>query len=88
MFGKNIKTKKTKRQRKSSSSSTENDVDCLCLKCLKPWSKSKSGQEWVQCLDCKKWVHVKCVNNAERYICHNCNSDINSDDLNDDVFKD
>jgi len=54
LFEKRIKTKETKIQRKSSFSSTVNDIDCLCLKCLKLWSKSKSDQEWGQCLDCKK----------------------------------
>lgn len=88
LFEKTIKTKKTKRQRKSSTSSSENDIDYLCLKCLKPWSKSKGGQEWVQCLECKKWAHAKCVKNDTHYVCHNCDSDLNCDDLSDDVFKD
>lgn len=89
LFEKTVKTKKTKKRRRSSStSSTENDIDCLCLKCLKPWSKSKRGQDWVQCIQCKKWAHAKCVNNDAHYVCHNCNSDLNSDDLSDEVFKD
>ncbi|KAF2885949.1 hypothetical protein ILUMI_20224 [Ignelater luminosus] len=50
-----------KRQRKSFQKkrqeldTSEDDEECLCLKCLKPWSQSKSG-EWIkiQCISCKR----------------------------------
>ena len=56
-------------------SSDKEDDDTYCLVCLDPFSNSKSREQWVQCFQCKKWSHEKCVEAGTTYICHNCYSD-------------
>jgi len=71
-----LRRQSRKRKESSASSSDKEDESCVCLKCLMPWSESKSGQECVQCTQCKRWAHAKCAHNNEVfYVCDNCNSD-------------
>ena len=56
-------------------SSDKEDDDTYCLVCLDPFSNSKSREQWVQCFQCKKWSHEKCVEAGTTYICHDCYSD-------------
>lgn len=66
------KSGKPSRARKYNSSSS--DENCLSIVCLKPFSESFSGQEWIQCIICKKWAHTNCTYNEDNYICINCQS--------------
>jgi len=46
------------------------------LICYGPFNQSRAGEEWVQCVTCKKWSHVKCVKGSTTfYVCLNCDSD-------------
>lgn len=50
--------------------------DYFCLICCEPFDQSRAGEEWVQCLVCKKWSHVNCTKgNVLSYTCTNCESD-------------
>lgn len=70
------KVRKRKRVTISSSSESE-DEDCVCLICMESYMSSKPGQEWIQCINCKKWAHISCVRgNKINFVCQNCNSDI------------
>lgn len=61
-------------------SDADEDLDSICLVCVS--SKSKSEEEWVQCQECKRWAHTRCAKNPKRYyICLNCDSDFNEDEL-------
>ncbi|KAE9542285.1 hypothetical protein AGLY_003412 [Aphis glycines] len=42
-----------------------------------PFSKSRKGEDWVECCSCKKWAHHKCAgaNGLLFYNCKNCSSD-------------
>nr|CAH7754436.1 unnamed protein product [Callosobruchus chinensis] len=53
----------------------EKDDDCFCLCCLKPFSNSKSNDEWVQCIKCKGRSHEACTGGELIYVCHNYLSD-------------
>ncbi|CAG5020469.1 unnamed protein product [Parnassius apollo] len=59
------------------SESDEGSVDdYFCLICCEPFDQSRAGEEWVQCVVCKKWSHVRCAKgNVISYICLNCESD-------------
>ncbi|XP_063216749.1 uncharacterized protein LOC134542016 [Bacillus rossius redtenbacheri] len=46
--------------------------DTLCLLCLGPYSKSRPGEQWVQCVGCKMWAHEDCSDNSVQFLCHNC----------------
>ncbi|XP_049941025.1 parathymosin-like [Schistocerca serialis cubense] len=53
----------------------EEDEDPLCLRCLKPFSNSQPGAQWIQCTNCKHWAQQTCVKNEIRglfYECYNC----------------
>lgn len=61
--------------------SEDDNPEYYCIMCSKPYSKSKSGEDWIQCLDCKRWAHDRCIqsNNKNSFVCLNCNSDESSD---------
>ena len=56
-------------------SESEEENDALCLICLEPFSESKPGQDWVQCVSCKKWAHIECSEDCNMYTCIHCTSD-------------
>lgn len=56
-------------------SETDEEDDALCLICLKPYSQSKPGQDWIQCISCKKWAHIECGKDSKLYTCIHCTSD-------------
>lgn len=64
--------------RKSSSSESEDETECLF--CEESYRSSVTGDDWVQCTQCRRWAHEKCTksSNLTFYVCINCNSD---DDL-------
>lgn len=74
----NIKSKKKVTKKllvEDTSDEDEEKDDCLCLMCCKSYSNSLPGEEWVQCMKCKLWAHVKCINDKIMFVCRNCNSD-------------
>lgn len=66
-----------KRKKKSiKESDDEEDEDNICLRCLKEFNQSMPGEEWIQCVSCKRWAHVKCVRkqvNGLYFECIHCN---------------
>lgn len=71
--------RRSRMENEMSDPSDDEDEDCFCLKCLKPWAKSKPGEEWIQCLSCNRWAHASCANNTVTFICFNCASDLSDD---------
>lgn len=73
------KTKSVKKKvfERNDEGSSSDDTDSFCLVCCEAFSKSVSGEEWVQCLQCKLWAHQKCIkhSNSLYYMCANCDSD-------------
>lgn len=63
-----------KRRVKIESESEEED-DALCLVCLESYANSKPGQDWIQCMSCKKWAHIECGKDSKIYTCIHCTSD-------------
>nr|CAH7715712.1 unnamed protein product [Callosobruchus chinensis] len=50
--------------------------DSFCLVCCESFEQSRAGEEWVQCVICKKWSHVRCTKgNIDTYVCLNCDND-------------
>lgn len=66
-----------KRNKKKESDSEE---DALCLVCLKPYSESNFGQDWIQRISCKKWAHIDCGKDTKLYTCIHCSSDMEMSD--------
>lgn len=83
---KTIKGKHAKRKilqsNSESSEDEDDDLEYYCLVCCDPYSNSRSGEEWVQCQDCKNWAHSRCGKNRGFliYTCPNCDSDESFDD--------
>lgn len=69
-----VKKVSTRRSAKSTVPLQENQDNniFLCLICQENWSDSRVGEKWVQCINCKKWCHVKCVA-ANFKLCDDCN---------------
>lgn len=59
---------------------SDSDEEWPCLICLEMYKTSRPGEEWVQCLACKKWAHVKCSSGDPVYYCPNCLSDYSDED--------
>lgn len=76
---KEVKTKKEQKRRKNKKEETDSDEDgeSFCLVCFKTYSTSKPGQDWIQCISCKKWAHIACAKDTPFYTCFNCQSDPN-----------
>lgn len=55
--------------------SEDDDNDYACIYCTEPYKKSKKGEEWIQCITCKKWAHADCAGVNKRtkiFICELC----------------
>lgn len=49
--------------------------DCPCLYCNELYSRSKPGEHWVRCQQCKLWAHTECAgiqNRTKTFICEVC----------------
>ena len=71
------KSKKANRKKKSKKSKdkVERKVeDTQCPMCDGFWSESKGGELWVQCAECKQWLHEECCCSVTptRAICDMC----------------
>lgn len=52
------------------------DEEFYCIIWLKPYSSSKPGEQWIACIECKRWSHEECTNSTPTYyVCHNCHSE-------------
>lgn len=67
--------KVSKAVRFEQTSDESEDEDAVCLRCLKRFSESRSGQQWIQCTSCRKWAHLECGKDCPRFICIHCDSD-------------
>ncbi|KAG5897876.1 hypothetical protein JTB14_000756 [Gonioctena quinquepunctata] len=66
-------TSRGKRSNTQQEMSSEEE-ECYCIICLSPYSESRSGEKWIQCITCKQWAHEECTEGGLSYVCHNCNS--------------
>ncbi|GBM73375.1 hypothetical protein AVEN_104140-1 [Araneus ventricosus] len=58
----NVERKKTRKTKKTFDSDEEHDDEnCLCINCLNPYEESRSGEQWVQCAECKS---EDCITNG------------------------
>ena len=42
-------------------SEDESDEEWPCLVCCEAFGRSRPGEKWVQCVDCKQWAHEACT---------------------------
>lgn len=68
------KIDKTKRKLFSSETDSKSE-EWYCLICSEAYGTS-NNEDWVECIQCKMWAHVKCVvGDVYSFICFNCHSD-------------
>lgn len=58
---------------KEESSSSDED-ETFCLMCCDTWTNSLPKEKWIQCIQCTKWAHEKCVDPRPLWVCINCDS--------------
>lgn len=75
--GKEKVKRRVLQERNSSESDAENDLEWYCLICCDSYSNSRPREEWVECVMCKNWAHLQCLDkdNVTTYVCPNCDSD-------------
>jgi len=84
----NVKKSERKRlNQQDDSTDSDEDEDCLCLRCLEPYSASKPGEKWIQCVSCKHWSHLKCGEDSPTYIWIHCTSDLEVSSTDNDENK-
>ncbi|GBL89616.1 hypothetical protein AVEN_104586-1 [Araneus ventricosus] len=66
-----------KRKQKKKTFDSDDDENCLIIYSLNPYEESRSGKQWVQCTECKRWSHEDCITNgnSKYFVCINCESD-------------
>ena len=71
------KKRKTLKRKAKSEENSSSEEDARCLICFDFYRESKENEEWIQCIVCKKWFHLTCVNcpPSGSFICKNCYSD-------------
>ncbi|CAB3363951.1 Hypothetical predicted protein [Cloeon dipterum] len=42
-----------------------NDDSVPCLICLEPYYMTTKESDWIECIDCKKWLHADCTTFSE-----------------------
>jgi len=71
---KNKQCRKSLLIREKEMSESEEEEETFCLVCAEPFSNSRPGEKWVQCVDCHMWAHVECTDGSVMYVCQNCDS--------------
>lgn len=46
------------------------EEDCFCLVCLELLTNSQLNEQWIQCINCKMWLHIECVSDDVNYVCY------------------
>ncbi|GBN45842.1 hypothetical protein AVEN_188896-1 [Araneus ventricosus] len=66
-----------KKQKTKKTFDSDDDENYLCIYCLNPYEESRSGEQWVQCTECKRWAHEDCIanGNSKYFVCINCEND-------------
>lgn len=54
------------------SDSDSDDPDTECLFCNSKYSDDGSGEQWVQCMKCKRWAHELCGAEDANFTCPMC----------------
>lgn len=69
-------------QESDESDNEKDDLEWYCLICYDSYSNSKPREKWIECIMCKNWAHLNCLerDDVEVYICPNCNSDDENDE--------
>ncbi|KAK9871473.1 hypothetical protein WA026_012847 [Henosepilachna vigintioctopunctata] len=63
-------------------SDSNEDLEWNCIVCCDSYSNSLPREQWIECIICKNWAHVKCINDAGiTYVYLSCESD---EELNDE----
>ena len=72
-----INWKGWKTLKKNIKSKENSSSDVTCVNCFDSYLESKENEDWIQCIVCKNWFHLNCVNSPPtgRFICLNCDSD-------------
>ncbi|XP_050506078.1 uncharacterized protein LOC126884227 [Diabrotica virgifera virgifera] len=67
---------KNKKMKKIDEDCIDSDEeDCFCLYCMDKYKNSASGENWIQCSNCKMWAHEACADNPGIFfVCVNCES--------------
>ncbi|XP_047523569.1 PHD finger protein ALFIN-LIKE 5-like, partial [Pieris napi] len=75
-------TRKVLQEDDHGSDSEEDSLEWYCLICCDSYSNSQPVEQWIECVMCKNWSHLKCLKSKDvyYYVCPNCNSD-------DEIFK-
>lgn len=66
---------KTKKMKVNKNKNGATKDEYYCLVCAEPYSNSRMGEKWIQCIGCKNWSHAECAPSGPSYICQNCDSD-------------
>lgn len=66
-----------------SDSDSDQEVEWYCIICCDSYSNSRPREQWIECVICKNWAHLKCLDYHDKfsYVCPNCQSD---EELSDD----
>lgn len=59
----------------SSDSGSDSDSEDKCGVCNRSFRRDSNGEQWIQCLDCKEWFHMSCVNQTvydPEFKCEDC----------------
>lgn len=77
-----VQEKAKRRVLQESESDSNEDLEWYCIVCCDSYSNSLPREQWIECIMCKNWAHVKCINEAGiTYVCPNCESE---EELNDE----
>ena len=66
-------TKRKKQNKKDEEVDVEKEKeDDLCLRCLKPFSNSLPGAEWIQYSSCHQWAYMTSVKKELKGLFYEC----------------
>lgn len=50
----------------------DDDWETECLFCFTKYKDDGSGEQWVQCLKCRRWAHELCGADDVQFVCTMC----------------